>query len=92
MDYFLPFAQIHRSAGARSGSLAGNVDAGQRLVQAPERRGDFPRHGKCVDVLMADQFVPFCRVFRSKAVSTASVIAVMPVSMVGFGTGANSGE
>jgi hypothetical protein len=47
MDYFLPFAQISRSAGVRSGSLAGNVDAGQGLAQAREKRRDFPPYGKC---------------------------------------------
>jgi hypothetical protein len=34
MDYFLPFAQERRLAGARSGSLAANVDGGEGLVQA----------------------------------------------------------
>ena len=35
-------------------------------------------------------YCPFAR--WSKALSTASVIAVTPVSIVGFGTGANMGE
>jgi hypothetical protein len=34
----------------------------------------------------------FPRAWASKALSTASVMALTPVSMVGFGTGANSGE
>jgi hypothetical protein len=34
----------------------------------------------------------FPRARSSNALSTAKVIAVTPVSMVGFGTGANSGE
>jgi hypothetical protein len=37
-------------------------------------------------------FAHFRRAFCSKTPRTASVIAVTPVSMVGFGTGANSGE
>jgi RHH-type rel operon transcriptional repressor/antitoxin RelB len=38
----------------------------------------------------ADGYLP--RACWSKALSTASVMAAIPVSMVGFGTGANKGE
>src|SRR5881394_3462391 len=46
MDYFLPFAQERRSCGRALGSLAGNVDGGEGLVQARLGRRDFPPRGK----------------------------------------------
>ena len=51
------------------------------------------RSGPCLRFARNDGRGRYCPLaFWSNALSTASVIAVTPVWMVGFGTGANSGE
>src|SRR6185312_6824715 len=56
MDYFLPFAQERSSCGRALGSLAGNVDGGEGLVQARVKGRDFPPHGKwrCAILILRD--------------------------------------
>jgi hypothetical protein len=57
-------------------------------ISVPVEINDGPTNG----VGRARAAAHFPRARSSNALSTANVIAATPVSMVGFGTGANSGE